>query len=997
MSSRDGNYEIYTMAADGSGQSRLTNTPEWEIFPAWSPDGREIAYSRKFRADGRMQGMIRVMSADGSNDRAVTAVETRDENTMWSPDGRFIVFQSVRDGNFEVYQVNRDGSNPLRLTDHPAWDGWASFVPSKKDSAAAPQPQRVVRAERLAGRVKIDGRLDEADWQREAISGFTQNDPDDGQPCSEKTDVWLAYDDSAIYVAARLHDSEPKKIISLLSRRDESVDADYFFFCVDPLYDKRSGFMFAVNPSGSITDRVIYNDSWTDSFWDGNWEAATHIDEQGWTVEMRIPFDQLRFNKKSNGEEYLWGVNFRRDIKRKNERAYFSWVPKTESGFVSRFARMEGMKAIDPKTLFEVTPYLIGKANFLQEEPGNPFRSGSEFLANAGADIKLGLSSSLTMDLTLNPDFGQVEVDPAVINLSAAESYYSEKRPFFLEGAPIFNFGYGGATSNIGANWSNPRLFYSRRIGRAPQGYADTEGYVDYPEWTTILGAGKLSGTLGSGWKLGLLTALTQREFAEIDLNGARSDWEVEPFAGYSTARLQKEFNQGRQGLGFIATAVLRDLRSADLAAIMSREAFSFGVDGWSFLDRKKMWAATGWLAGSSVSGTREQIVGLQRAYPHYFQQPDADYLELDEEATSLSGLAGRFSLNKEKGNILFNAAIGFISPGFDSRDMGFQSQGDIINGHLMLGYRSFKKWKFIKEWDLLLFTQRNYNFGWDLIGEQRIILINDLTFTNFWSAYWQWSHNPARWSNTLTRGGPLVWMQRFDWIDWGVSSNGSKPLVLSFGGYHFLSDWGRSNHSGSISLNWKPGTNFNLTLSPAYEEDRNPAQWLANVADPVQAATYGTRHIFGSLSQKTLSCSIRLNWIFSPRLSLQAYIQPFIAVGAYDGIKELSRPRSWDFLDYGSGASTLVREEGRYVIDPGDGGAPITLADPDFNYKSLRGTVVLRWEYRLGSTLFLVWTQNRADYRDPGDLSLGRDLGHMLRAPGDNIFMLKFTYRLKI
>ncbi|HOW43805.1 MAG TPA: DUF5916 domain-containing protein [Candidatus Aminicenantes bacterium] len=860
----------------------------------------------------------------------------------------------------------------------------------------APQ-QQVVRAERLTGRVRVDGRLDEPDWQRQPFGGFIQRDPDDGRPCSEKTDVWLAYDDAAIYVAARLHDSQPDKIISLLARRDDFVEADYFMFFVDPLYDQRSGFKFLVNPSGSITDCIMYNDTWDDVSWDGNWEAAARIDGLGWAVEMRIPFDQLRFKRKGPGEEYVWGVNFRRDIKRKNERASLVWIPKTENVFVSRFARMEGMRDIDPRPLREATPYAIGKANFVQEEPGNPFRTGHEFLANGGADFKLGLSSSLTLDLTLNPDFGQVEVDPAVINLSAAESYYSEKRPFFLEGGQIFDFGSGGATNSIGANWSSPTLFYSRRIGRPPQGRAGGDGHARYPDWTTILAAGKLSGTIGDGWKLGLLTALTQREYAEIDLDGDRSGWEIEPSAGFSVMRLQKEFGQGRQGLGFIATSVLRDLRTADLSSLMNRRAFSFGVDGWTFLDRKKVWAATGWLAGTSVSGSREQITRLQRSFPHYFQKPDAGYLQLDEEATSLSGLAGRFALNKEKGNLLFNAALGFISPGFDSSDLGYQSQGDLINGHVMLGYRSFKKWKFIKDWDLLLFTQRNYNFGGDLIGEQRIILINDLTFTNFWSAYWQWSHDPECWSNTQSRGGPLMRRLPYDWIDWGVWSNGNKPLVLSFGGFHEWSQWGLSTQSGSVTLQWKPSTNFNLSLSPAYEVDHNPAQWLANVADPVQSATYGTRYLFGRLDQKTLSCSVRLNWIFSPRLSLQAYIQPFIAVGAYDGFKELRRPRSWDFLEFGSGASTLVHEEGRYIIDPGDGGGLIELADPDFNYKSLRGTVVLRWEYRLGSILYLVWTQNRADFQDPGDLSLGRDLGRMLRAPGDNIFMVKFTYRFKI
>jgi hypothetical protein len=874
----------------------------------------------------------------------------------------------------------------------------AAFLPLCGDEKeAGPPPPRTVRAQRLTGQVKIDGRLEEEDWRRQAISGFTQIDPNEGRPCSEKTEVWLAYDDNAIYVAARLFDSEPDKIISLLSRRDDFVDADYFIFYVDPLHDGRSGFKFAVNPSGSIADWLIYNDSWESSSWDGNWEARAAIDDRGWTVEMRIPFDQLRFKKKNDGGEYVWGVNFRRDIKRKNERATYAWVPKTESAFVSRFARMEGMKAIHPRTLFEVIPYLIGKANFEQEEAGNPFKTGEEFLANSGADLKLGLSSSLTLDLTFNPDFGQVEVDPAVINLSAAESYYAEKRPFFIEGAQIFDYGSGGASNSIGADWSSPDLFYSRRIGRAPQGYAATDGYADYPEWTTILAAGKLSGTVGNGWKLGVMTALTQREYAKIDLGGQRSNWEVEPFSNYSVVRMQKEFNEGRQGLGFIATSVLRDLRTEDLASMMNRRAFSFGVDGWTFLDKKKVWVTTGWLGATSVAGGREQITALQKSYLHYFQRPDAGYLKVDEDATSLAGMAGRFTLNKEKGNVLFNAALGFISPGFDSRDMGFQSQGDKINGHVMLGYRSYKKWKFIKEWDLLAFTQRNYDFGGDLTGEQRLILINDLTFTNYWSAYWQFSHNPEKWSDTWTRGGPLVRMPQYNWIDWGVWSNSRHPLVLSFGGYHILSDWGRSTHIGSITLQWKPGTSFNISLSPQYEASRNPAQWLANIDDPFKTDTYGTRYIFGNLEQKTLSCSIRLNWIFSPRLSLQAYIQPFIAVGAYNGIKELRRPRSFDFLEYGGGNSSIILADGEYTIDPGDGGGPITLANPDFNYKSLRGTVVFRWEYRLGSTLYLVWTQNRADYRDPGDLSLGRDLGNMLRSPGDNIFMLKFTYRFKI
>ena len=457
-----------------------------------------------------------------------------------------------------------------------------------------------------------------------------------------------------------------------------------------------------------------------------------------------------------------------------------------------------------------------------------------------------------------------------------------------------------------------------------------------------------------------------------------------------------KEFNKGRQGLGFIATAVLRDFKDKDLAAILNEDAFGFGVDGWTFLDKKKVWVVTGWAGATRVSGTKARITDLQQAYPHYFQRPDADYLEVDENATHLSGWSSRFTLNKEQGNLLFNAAIGMISPGFDSRDLGFQWDGDVINGHIMIGYQSYKKWKFIQNWSVLLFTQRNYNFGGDLVGEQRLINITNIRFTNFWEAHFQVSLNPQRWDKERTRGGPLMLSKSFSWYDWSISSDRRRPFVLGFGGYHLVSDWGRTTNQGSISLEWKPGTNFYISVAPNYRYDLYDSQWVDNIDDPAMTATYGVRYIFSRLKQKTLSCSLRANWIFSPRLSLQAYIQPFISVGAYTGFKELARPRTYDFNVYGEGGSVISYTDGDYQIDPGNGGAPFSLSDPDFNYKSLRGTVVLRWEYHPGSTLYLVWTQNREDLNHPGDFSFGRDFRDMLNAPGDNIFVIKFTYRFK-
>jgi len=878
-----------------------------------------------------------------------------------------------------------------------AFWGLLNSLPAKnQDVAKADWQPKTVRALRLADKVSLDGKLDEKAWQGHGISGFTQSDPDDGRPATEETEVWLAYDDDAVYVAARMHDREPAKIISLLARRDDFVDADYFIFYVDPYNDKRSGFEFAINPSGSLSDWALYNDDWDDQTWDGNWEGKARIDTRGWTAELRIPFDQLRFKKQAGGE-YAWGVNFKRHIKRKNEIVAYSWRPKNEGGFVSHFARLEGIEGIQPKRLVEVAPYGGGKANFSQTEQGNPFRTGEDWSIAGGLDMKVGLSNSLTLDLSLNPDFGQVEVDPAVINLSAAESYYSEKRPFFLEGATIFEFGVGGASDRIGANWSDPEFFYSRRIGRPPQGSVDSAGHVAYPDWATILTAVKVSGKLAGDWSVGVLSALTEREYAAIDLNGVRSRAEVEPFSNYSVARAQKEFHQGRQGLGFIATSVLRDLNNESLASILTDKAFGFGVDGWTFLDKDRVWAATGWLGVTRVQGRKESIADLQQAYPHYYQRPDADYLHFDGNATSLAGWAGRFTLNKQKGNVMFNAAFGLISPGFDSSDLGYQDTGDVINGHVMVGYRYYKKWKFIQNWMAMLFTQRNYNFGWDLIGEQRLIAIAEITFTNFWEFYFQMSHNPERWNAMQTRGGPLMLMKNFSWYDWSVTSDSRRPLVLGVGGYHCVSDWGLATQQATLSLKWKPAANLSLSLSPAYTREQTSSQWVDNIADPAMAATFGVRHVFADLDQKTISCSLRLNWIFSPELSLQAYVQPFISVGAYSGFKEFARPRTYDFNVFGAGNSSISYADGQYSVDPGDGGRTFSLDDPDFNFKSLRGTVVLRWEYRLGSTLYLVWTQNRADYANPGDLSFGRDLGDMFRARGDNIFMLKFTYRFKI
>jgi len=872
------------------------------------------------------------------------------------------------------------------------WIAWGMGLAAE---LGAPAMGREVQAVQAKEAIRIDGRLMEAVWQGKGTDDFTQRNPLDGKPATERTEVWVAFDDQALYVAARLHDAEPAKIVGLLGRRDDELDSDWFTFAVDPYFDRRSGFSFSINPAGSIIDRTLFNDEWDDSTWDGVWESAARVDGQGWTVEMRIPYEQLRFPAK---EEYLWGVNFKRTIQRKNEQDFFSWVPKEENGFVSRFARLTGIHGIRPGRHFEAMPYSVGKLAFRPREEGNPFRTGSDLFASVGLDLKYGLKSNLTLDLTFNPDFGQVEVDPAEVNLSVFETYYSEKRPFFIEGSSIFSFGYGGANSNWGFNWMNPEFFYSRRIGRPPQGGIDSDGYADYPEMTTILGAAKLSGKVAGNWNVGFLNAVTAREYAAVDNAGSRSGQEVEPFSDYAVLRAQKDFNQGRQGLGFMATGVFRDLDEPGLLDVWGRQALALAADGWLQLGKTQEWALTGWLGASRVAGSPEYILDLQRSPLHYFQRPDADYLDLDPMATSLSGWAGRLALNKQKGNIIFNAALGAISPGFETNDLGYQWRGDYVNAHVAGGYQWLHPGKVFRDASVTAALARGWDFGGNSIMEN-YFLFASWDFLNYWGGSLELGYLDASYDKEATRGGPLLRQPVGSFFDFHVYSDSRKPLVVSVYGEVSRRRDGTSEFAIGPELRWKPRSNVSLSLHPDVDFLKTYRQWVTNIDDPLMTATYGRRHVFAFLDEKVLSAEIRLNWIFSPRISLQAYLQPLIVVGAYSGFKELALPATTSFSLYGENGSTISYADGEYAVDPdGSGPAPgFTFSDPDFNFKSLRGTVVFRWEYRPGSAFYLVWTQNRQDFANPGDFDLGRDIGDLISAKGDNIFMVKATYRFNL
>ncbi len=867
-------------------------------------------------------------------------------------------------------------------------------------SQERPSGAPVLTAIRLSERVVIDGGLSETVWQRPGTKGFIQREPREGSPASEETEVWIAYDDGALYVAARMYDSRPDSIIGRLARRDEDSESDHFAVGIDAAHDKRTAYYFIVNPAGAIRDGTFSNDTRTDGGWDGVWEVAVKMDNRGWTAEFRIPYSQLRFPKQ---DWYVWGIEFFRRIQRKNEESYLVLHPRNDQVRVSRFPELHGIEGIEPPARIEVLPYVAGTGKFLEKPPvdafnagrSDPFVLGRDYTASVGADAKIGLAGDVTLDVSLNPDFAQVEVDPAVVNLTAYEVRFDEKRPFFIEGSSILSFGRGGASSLQDFNWRDPNFFYSRRIGRAPQGFVTHRGFTDIPDRTTILGAAKVSGKIDNTWSVAALSAVTAREYGEVDSAGIRFQDEIEPLTFYGVVRTQKEFNDARQAIGVIGTVMGRDLRETRLQNLLNQRAFSGGIDGWVFLDNSKDWVVTGWAGASHVVGTAARLRSLQQSPQHYFQRPDADHVEVDPNANSMTGWASRVWLDKVKGDWIFNAAIGAIHPGFETNDAGFLNFADYINMHIYAGYQWFVpdglfRWKIFT-----VAALREYDFGGFKIGENYRAAF-EWQFPSYWGGYVTGGYTPETYDDQRTRGGPLMRALRSQFLSTAFYSDSRQPLkgTLSFLGASGAS--GGWQYSLSLALSWKAARTVSLSFTPSFLRVHQVAQYITSRADPFAQQTFGRRYIFGVLEQTQLAASLRLNWTFTPKLSLQVYMQPLLFTGRYGSFKELARPRTFSFNEYGKGGSTISFADNLYTIDPDGASGPaqsFSLFNPDFNFKSSRLNAVLRWEYSPGSTFYLVWTNAKVDFETNGEFRFGRDLSTLLRDRPDNVLAVKMTY----
>jgi hypothetical protein len=848
-----------------------------------------------------------------------------------------------------------------------------------------------IEAIRSTSPISVDGVLSEPPWQRPGRSDFTQRDPDEGASPSQRTEVWVAFDDEAIYFAARMHDTSSDSIVPRVGRRDADLSADWIYFSIDSYHDKRNGFFFGVTAGGSVQDGIHYNDEWTDGSWDGVWDVATTIDSDGWTAEYRVPYSQLRFPER---EEYIWGINILRIIDRRKEEDFFVMVPKEESGGVSRFAELRGIRNINPPARMEVVPYLAGGGKFLKHTKGDPFNDGSILTNSIGADVKIGIGSNLTLNATFNPDFGQVEVDPAVVNLTQYETFFDEKRLFFVEGSNFFSFGSGGANNNWGFNWGSPSYFYSRRIGRPPRGSVQHSGFKNIPDRTHILGAAKLTGKLSEGWSIGTLHSVTAREYGEVDSMGVRFQDVVEPLAYNGVVRSLFEVDDGRRAIGILGTMAARELNQPYLVDHFNKRAAALGVDGWTTLDADRMFVATGWFATTRVEGTPSQIRSVQESFLHYYHRPDAVYLDVDPNATSLSGYAGRLAVNKQKGNLRFHSAFGIISPGFNTNDLGFLFRTDVINMHVVTGYQWYEPDGTFRRKGFNVATFRNFNFGGTKIGEGYFLFYHG-QFMNYWGLEGNLMYQPSVYDDRNTRGGPVMKNTTFYGSNWYAYSDWRESVVANFSFFAGRSESGGYRVTVGPGAEWKPSSRVSVGLSPTFTRDVTIAQWVTKVDDSTAVATYGARYIFGKLDQKEFAASIRMDWTFTPKLSLQLFLQPLLSVGGYSEFKELARPGVYAFNRYGP--ESVTPTNGEYTVDPdGSGPAqPLTFSDPDFSFKSLRANAVLRWEYMPGSTVFLVWTQERTNFNDPGDYRFGRDFSNLISSVPDNVLLLKVTYWL--
>ena len=853
--------------------------------------------------------------------------------------------------------------------------------------------QKTYKTQRVQNAVPdIDGILDDRVWDEGSwVNDFIQHRPDNGKAALQKTKFKILYDNNNVYVAIKAYDNEPQKIENRLSRRD-SWEGDNVMIKIDSYNDKQTAFAFNVSAGGVKNDGVFTNDGDNfDDTWDPIWFVKTSLTEYGWCAEMRIPLSQLRFN----GEEHLiWGLQVVRFIYRNQETDYWQPIPEEASGDVSYYGKLEGISNIKSKRRVEIAPYLMTKMELYEKEEGNPYADGQDFGFDAGLDGKIGITNDLTLVFSINPDFGQVEADPSEVNLSAFETFLDEKRLFFVEGNNITDFGLTPG----GNPWSRDNLFYSRRIGRSPQAFPDVDEdveFYDIPKNTRINGALKLTGKTQNGWSIGIIESAVGPAKAKIDNNGNERKEIVEPFTNYFLGRLQKDINKGNTIIGGMLTSTVRNLPNENLL-FLNKTATTGGLDFKQYFKKKKYYVSAKF-SGSHITGDSTAILEQQLSSRRYFQRPDADYLTVDSNRTSLAGHAGTFAFGKNANSGLrYSFVVTWRSPEYETNDMGYLRRANNSFQYIWVGYAITKP--------VSIFRRININAnqwaGMDFGGVTNFYGGNVNTwmqFTNLWTLNGSFGGEAQSVDNTALRGGPALYSPPHFNYNLGFGTNRTKKISLHAG---FWNNYGFENSSKSYgiysTINFKPLKSLSFSVSSSYNYSNNDLQYVGT-----EIFNNEDRYLFAQIERKTLNFTLRIDYNITSDLTIQYYGSPFISSGLYSEYKKITDSKAAEYTDRFhsfTGNEILYNTDNHEygVYESGTADADYLIYNPDYNFRQFNSNLVLRWEYSAGSVFYFVWSQGRSDYEEVGSFNYSNDMDKLFNKLANNTILLKFSYRFR-
>ncbi len=827
--------------------------------------------------------------------------------------------------------------------------------------------KKIYFATRINTHPKIDGKLNDDCWKSGIWSGgFIQQIPAQGKQPSQDTEFNILYDDDNIYVGFKCHDTGPGKIRPILSRRDNSV-GDIVGIALDSYHDKQTAYEFNVAASGQKVDLVHLGAYAWDFNWDAVWDGKAQVYDSLWTAELQIPFSQIRF---SPGSEQVWGMHIWRWIDRFNEESQWKLIPIDAPAMVYLFGELRGIEGVKPKTNYEFLPYLNARFS-----PNTDLKNKTTY--GIGLNGKVGLNSGFTLDYAVNPDFGQVEADPSVLNLTSYEVFNEEKRPFFLEGNTILDFSMG-----------NDLLFYSRRIGHAPGYFPDLEEnqIMSISDYTPILSALKITGKTKNGLSVGVVQSITAKENATIFSGNSKSKIAVEPFTNFMVGRIKQDFNKGNTVLGGMVTSTIRNITDNHLN-FLSNSSLAGGIDfqhNWKkrkyFVDFKGFF--------SDIHGDKESISQLQRSPVHYYQRTDADYLEYDPERTSLSGWGGLLKGGKRSGKFRATGSLNWRSPGVDFNDVGYLYQADLIQQLVNLTYKVSNPKNIIRSYYVEFEQEHDWSFG----GENtldRLKLHGYLQFNNLWNVHLNLKKYYNIYDTRELRGGPNLFKDGYNDAELFISSNSVKKLFAAFGPrLKFFSDKISGTSYFTAHLRWQISDQFSITSHTVFDHTIDHHQFVTRTND----LSGSTQYLVGTIDRNTISSTLRFEYFLSPEISLQYYGNPYVSTGTYQNFREVAEASNKSLDKRYTSLVNFPAANNFYDLQK-EGRTAYTIRNPDFNFQEFRSNLVGRWEFRPGSTLYLVWTNTRSAYSDKLDQSIWKSFGNIWSVKSQNVFMIKFSY----